>query len=200
MCIYVKHVAINKCTNTWWSFIYGKRKEKRQVPYSHNWIWICKWLLTCIYKSCVFPLFLCRHTSDRVLPFSTLVAMPMLLLPLPPGWPKTPKVCSYWWAWWKPPWSPLYEVNTYLESQAKNVYCSVCALLSHTSVFKPSMNNSAENRNYTLQKWYPVHKTADICHLCWLSFIHHSNIAFNCGIFLAISAAFSLFHDAFFFT
>lgn len=138
ICIYVKHVAINK-HKYWWSFIYGKGKEKRQVAYLHSWIWICKRLLTCIYKPCVFPLFLCRHTSDRVLPFSTLVAMPMLLLPLPPGWPKTPKVCSYWWVWWKPPWSPLYEVNTYFvwctESQAANVCCNLCPLLSHTSLF-----------------------------------------------------------------
>lgn len=63
----------------------------------------------------------------------------------------------------------------------------ICVHFFHTlPCFKPSTNDSSENRNYTSQKWHPVHKPADICHLCWLSFIHNSNFAFHCGIFLAL--------------
>lgn len=78
--------------------------------------WACQ--LMCMYKPSalepwrVLPLSLYRHTSDRVLPFSTLAAMPTHWPPSPPGWPRTPKACSYWWGWWKPPWSRHYEVKS----------------------------------------------------------------------------------------
>lgn len=72
----------------------------------------------------------------------------------------------------------------------------VCVHFFHTlPCFQPSTNDSSENRNYTSQKW---HKPADICHLCWLSFIHNSNFAFHPGSLQHSLLSFSHLYDAFF--
>lgn len=123
MCVYVKLIIQLTSAKTQSSLYYGNTME-RGAMFTKLLMWkkmqmagnecrlmcACKHMAQSSKPSSSSPSFY-RHTSDRVLPFSTLVAMPTHWPPSPPGWPRIPRVSSYWWEWWKPPWSRLCEVN-----------------------------------------------------------------------------------------
>lgn len=168
MRVYVKLLIQLTSTKTQWSLYYGNTKERgamfREVlmwkKMQMAWNGVC--LLMSTYKPCavaltpwpwrVLPLSLCRHTSDRVLPFSTLAGMPTRWPPSPPGWPKIPRACSCWWAWWKPPWSLRYEVK-----ECSGWLCSLCHV------------------NFLFPPWYGVPCITRSMASCWLEMCSHGN-------------------------